>query len=319
MREKKMEEIIFPNQIRTYRKQHGCTMQELADELGMSLSAISKIEKGYRRLDQEQLIHVASFLHCRLQDLFVNELNSKPEVVQAWKKEQERRTKINVTGGLKTTGAGLRQIRNEKNLTLIDVAERAGMTLSVYHRIEMGQREVSDKEFKSLAKALEVTPDKLRETIKILDSKGILNEIIQKNDAKYRLLATPKGSNPVDSSKVFVYSLKVKDGSVYIDFDSQEEKINRPVYLQGKHMTYALRYCSERFDDMLPAGALIFADPMANINHGDWAIYYVSEKEIMLVKILKTGDRLYGLRINPTEKIELKSGAKLHKIAIITL
>ena len=314
-----MEEIIFPNQIRTYRKQHGCTMQELADELGMSLSAISKIEKGYRRLDQEQLIHVASFLNCRLQDLFVNELNSKPEVVKAWKKEQERRSKINVNGGLKTMGAGLRQIRNEKNLTLIDVAKRAGMTLSVYHRIEMGQREVSDKEFRALAKAMEVTPDKLRETIKVLDSKGILEEIIQKNDAKYRLLATPKGANSIDSSKLLVYKTENKNGTIVIDLDNRDELINRPVYLQGKHMSYAMHYSAERFDELLPAKAMIFVDPMANIEHGDWALYYVKENEAMLVKFMQTGNKFYGLRTNPTEKIELKEGAKLHKVAIITL
>ncbi|MFR8205255.1 MAG: helix-turn-helix domain-containing protein [Alphaproteobacteria bacterium] len=37
-------------------------MQELADHLGVSLSAISKIEKGYRRVDQEQLVRVCRVL-----------------------------------------------------------------------------------------------------------------------------------------------------------------------------------------------------------------------------------------------------------------
>jgi len=314
-----MEEIIFPNQIRTYRKQHGCTMQELADELGMSLSAISKIEKGYRRLDQEQLIHVASFLNCQLQDLFVNELNSKPEVVQAWKKEQERRSKINVSGGLKTMGAGLRQIRNEKNLTLIDVAEKAGMTLSVYHRIEMGQREVSDKEFRNLSKALSISPDKLRETIKTLDNKGILDEIIQKNNAKYRLLATPKGASQTDTSKVPLYGTKSKNGAIRIDLDNPEGKVNRPIYLQGRYGTYALHYCTDRFDDMLPETALLFVDPIAEIKPGDIAVYYLSETEVSIVKVSQTGNRLYGLRTNPVEKIELGIGSKVHKVAFITL
>lgn len=40
-----MEEIIFPNQIRMYRRLRGRSMQELADHLAVSLSAISKIEK----------------------------------------------------------------------------------------------------------------------------------------------------------------------------------------------------------------------------------------------------------------------------------
>ena len=145
-----MEEIIFPNQIRMYRRLRGRSMQELADHLGVSLSAISKIEKGYRRIDQEQLVRVSELLDCPMQDLFVNEQNSQEEVVLSWRREQERRNRINERAGLKTLGAGLRQIRNEKNLTLIEVAESSDMTLSVYHRIEMGQREVSDKEFKNI-------------------------------------------------------------------------------------------------------------------------------------------------------------------------
>ena len=76
----------------------------------------------------------------------------------------------------------MRQIRNEKNLTLIEVAESADMTLSVYHRIEMGQREVSDKELKNIAKAMGMTVDSLKEDIKKLEDKGMLEEIIQRND-----------------------------------------------------------------------------------------------------------------------------------------
>ena len=72
-----MEEIIFPNQIRMYRRVRGRSMQELADFLGVSLSAVSKIEKGYRRIDQEQLVRIAEFLDCPLQDIFVNEASSQ--------------------------------------------------------------------------------------------------------------------------------------------------------------------------------------------------------------------------------------------------
>ena len=160
-----MEEIIFPNQIRLQRKRKGVSMQALADHLGVSLSAISKIEKGYRRLNQEQLISVAELTDCSLQDLYVNEQNSKEEVVQAWRREQERRNRINVDAGLKVLGAALRHLRTDRDLTLIEVAENADMTLSVYHRIEMGQREVSDKEFKNIAKALSLTPEDLKKEV----------------------------------------------------------------------------------------------------------------------------------------------------------
>ena len=178
-----MEEIIFPNQIRLQRKKRGVSMQALADHLGVSLSAVSKIEKGYRRLNQEQLISVAELTDCSLQDLYVNEQNSKEEVVLAWRREQERRNKMNIDAGLKVLGAALRRIRTTKDLTLMEVAESADMTLSVYHRIEMGQREVSDKELKNIAKAFSMSVEQLKEEVKKLNETGALEEIMQKTDA----------------------------------------------------------------------------------------------------------------------------------------
>ena len=228
-----MEEIIFPNQIRMYRRLRGRSMQELADHLNVSLSAISKIEKGYRRVDQEQLVRVAEFLDCPLQELFVNEQNSQQEIVQAWRREQERRNKINEKSGLKTLGAGLRQIRNEKNLTLIEVAESADMTLSVYHRIEMGQREVSDKEMKNIAKALKMPVDDLKKQIKDLSETGLLEEIIQRNDAKYKLLSTPRGAIASFSSamtdQISVYGVSGRDGNIFIDLEEETKKVPCPV------------------------------------------------------------------------------------------
>ena len=283
-----MEEIIFPNQIRMFRRLRGRSMQELADHLGVSLSAISKIEKGYRRVDQEQLVRVAEFLDCPLQELFVNEQNSQQEIVQSWRREQERRNKINEKSGLKTLGAGLRQIRNEKNLTLIEVAESADMTLSVYHRIEMGQREVSDKEFKNIAKALEMTAEELKEEIKSLEDKGMLEEIIQRNDAKYKLLSTPRGAisaftnavnNSQDNIKISVYGTAGKDGNVIIDFDEETKKVQRPVKLFSKKDAYAVNLCTRRLGTLLPTRSILFVDPQDVVSVGDIALYFVDEKE----------------------------------------
>ena len=71
-----MEEIIFPNQIRMFRRVRGKTMKSLADILNLSLSAISKIEKGYRRIDEEQLAKISKFLDCPPESLFVSEKSS---------------------------------------------------------------------------------------------------------------------------------------------------------------------------------------------------------------------------------------------------
>ena len=326
-----MEEIIFPNQIRMFRRLRGRSMQELADHLGVSLSAISKIEKGYRRVDQEQLVRVAEFLDCPLQELFVNEQNSQQEIVQSWRREQERRNKINEKSGLKTLGAGLRQIRNEKNLTLIEVAESADITLSVYHRIEMGQREVSDKEFKNIAKALEMTAEELKEEIKSLEDKGMLEEIIQRNDAKYKLLSTPRGAisaftnavnNSQDNIKISVYGTAGKDGNVIIDFDEETKKVQRPVKLFSKKDAYAVNLCTRRLGTLLPTRSILFVDPQDVVSVGDIALYFVDEKEAKILSIREDENgQLYGLRWNPDERIEIGNDdlSKIHKVVAIEL
>ena len=171
-----MEEIIFPNQIRMIRRTRGKTMKEIAALLNVSLSAISKIEKGYRRIDEEQLKKISSFLNCPKESIFVFETTSQQEVLKAWQREQDRRKQINEKSGLKTLGAGLRYLRGEKMLTLQDVAKGAGLTLSVYHRIEMGQREVTEEQFKKIAHALGFTSENLQVKIYELDMAGSLQE-----------------------------------------------------------------------------------------------------------------------------------------------
>lgn len=323
-----MEEIIFPNQIRMYRRLRGRSMQELADHLNVSLSAISKIEKGYRRVDQEQLVRVAEFLDCPLQDLFVNEQNSQEEIVQAWRREQERRNKINEKTGLKTLGAGLRQIRNDKNLTLIEVAESADMTLSVYHRIEMGQREVSDKELKNIAKALQMPLEELKKEIKNLDDKGMLEEIIQRNDAKYKLLSNPRGaiasfgSSAQDNSRISVYGTAGKDGNIIIDFDEEIKKVFRPAQLNNKKEVYAVNLSTRRLGSLLPTRSILYVNPQEVVSGGDIAVYYISDNEAMIISIREDDQgMLYGIRWNPEEKIELNNNdlQKVHKVVFISL
>lgn len=321
-----MEEIIFPNQIRMYRRLRGRSMQELADHLNVSLSAISKIEKGYRRVDQEQLVRVAEFLDCPLQELFVNEQNSQQEIVQAWRREQERRNKINEKSGLKTLGAGLRQIRNEKNLTLIEVAESADMTLSVYHRIEMGQREVSDKEMKNIAKALKMPVDDLKKQIKDLSETGLLEEIIQRNDAKYKLLSTPRGAIASFSSamtdQISVYGVSGRDGNIFIDLEEETKKVPCPVSLQNKRDAYALNLCTRRLGNLLPSRSVLFIDPQEPVSVGDIAVYYLSESEVSVLSVREDDSgQMYGIRWNPEEKIIFTNDdmPKLQRVIFISL
>ena len=323
-----MEEIVFPNQIRIQRKMHGVSMQDLADKLSISLSAISKIEKGYRRLNQEQLLLVAEILDCSLQDLYVNEQNSQHEVVIAWKKEQERRQEINKSSGLKVLGAALRYIRNDKSLTLIEVAERVDMTLSVYHRIEMGQREVSDKEYKNIAKALDMEVDNLKAEIKKLDEAGALEEIITHNDTKYkvnnmtRMIAEQSSYIDIEALKVPVYGLSGTDGAIIIDRTNSSKEATKPANLFEKRDVYGVSLCTRRLGSILSNRAVMFVAPSEVASVGDIALYYKSEQEAFVVSVREdeTG-QLYGLMWNPEERIYFNNDDfnRIHKVVDIAL
>ena len=323
-----MEEIVFPNQIRINRKVSGVSMQSLADKLGISLSAISKIEKGYRRLNQEQLILVAEALDCSLQDLYVNEQNSRHEVVMAWKKEQERRQEINKSSGLKVLGAALRYLRNEKSLTLIEVAENADMTLSVYHRIEMGQREVSEKEYANIAKALGTSTEDLKDKIKELDDNGSLEEIIVHNDTKYKInnmnRIIDEHSNYIDteSMKLPVWGSAGLDGSIMIDKDTFSKETIKPICLNEKKDIYAVSLCSRRLGSLLSNRAIMFVSQSDVVSVGDIALYYKSEEQAFVVSVREDeSGQLYGLMWNPEERIYFTNDdfSNIHKVVFIAL
>ena len=92
------EEIIFPNNIRNIRLSAGMKMTELARRSGLSLSAVSKIEKGVRRLNQKQLLNICNILGCKLSDIFIKESD---DVANQWQDEIKRRMSDNETNGLK--------------------------------------------------------------------------------------------------------------------------------------------------------------------------------------------------------------------------
>lgn len=323
-----MEEIVFPNQIRINRKVRGVSMQELADKLNISLSAISKIEKGYRRLNQEQLLLVAEILDCPLQNLYVNEQNSQHEVVMAWKKEQERRQEINKSSGLKVLGAALRYIRNDKSLTLIEVAEASEMTLSVYHRIEMGQREVSEKEYKNIARALGFEVDKLKEEIKKLDEAGALEEIIVHNDTKYKvdnivkMMPEPNNYIDIEALRIPVFGISGDEGAIVIDKSNASKEATKPANLSDKRDVYGVSLCTRRLGSILSNRAVMFVAPSEVASVGDIALYYKNDNTAFVVSVREDeAGQLYGLMWNPEERIYFSNDdfKKIHKVVDIAL
>ena len=55
--------------IRRYRKRLGLTQEEFAAALGMSQASISRFETGERKPDVDDLIAIAKFFGCKVDDL----------------------------------------------------------------------------------------------------------------------------------------------------------------------------------------------------------------------------------------------------------
>ena len=291
-----MEEIIFPNQIRMFRRVRGISMKTLADHLKMSLSAVSKIERGYRRIDENQLRQLTQLLNCPPEAIFVTEKSSQPDVIKAWKNEQERRTKINSGSGLKTLGAGLRYLRGQKKLTLFKVAKGAGLTLSVYHRIEMGQREVEEDVLERIAHALGYSGADLQLKIYELDMSGALDEL-KDNDKKSGVETSKGGYNDLPVSRfmmknadsqevtVQVYGMPQKDGTIVIDRQRSVGSVICPSTLAREQDLYGIRLLTQTLGTVIPQRSILIVAPHAKVMNGDIVAEMVSENAVRLVSL----------------------------------
>ncbi|MDR1477015.1 MAG: helix-turn-helix domain-containing protein [Rickettsiales bacterium] len=331
-----MEEIIFPNKIRILRKMAGKSMQDLADKLGVSLSAISKIEKGYRKIDQEQMMIVANFLGCAMTDIFISEEDDDEVILSAWKKEIERRVQLNQNNGLKIFGAGLRYLRSQKDMTLMEVAEAAGLTLSVYHRIEIGQREIYEAELFNIAHVLGMTGKELLTKIYELKKNGGLDRFINSganpidNIAKISdILKTTESvytpSGVVKFHKVLVYSKTLDNGDILVDKSLKDYAVY-PMSDKKSDAVYAIELSSRRLGSIVPMRSILFVDPNQTVRSGDIAAQVVGDSgakmEVRLMTVREDMDgKFYGVMFNPDEKVELSPSAlsKLQRVTLISM
>lgn len=56
--------------LRTWRLQHGLTLQEVSDLCGISASMISRVERGQKRLSPMTKVRLARALGARVSELF---------------------------------------------------------------------------------------------------------------------------------------------------------------------------------------------------------------------------------------------------------
>ncbi|MDR1337906.1 MAG: helix-turn-helix domain-containing protein [Rickettsiales bacterium] len=331
------EEIIFPNNIRSIRLGIGMKMTELARRAKLSLSAVSKIEKGVRRLNQKQLLNICNILGCKLSDIFIKESD---EVAGEWQSEIKRRLTDNEGSGLKIFGSGLRKIRQKSGKTIAQAAQAASMTLSVYHKIEVGQREVYQNEVEPLAKSFGYNIGGLFDEIAALYKAGELNKQISKVKERIKSVLIPGsplsgidlpanlyGAKLYDSARAkLVPVFGTPDAKSITLRKSDKTMIVAPLTLEGRKGVYAVKPNSKRMCNVLPDKCYVFADSETKPAVGDMAVFIdadfdkmdVNETVAAQVSVVREDPkgRLYGQLFSPEEKITAKT---MHKVVMIVM
>jgi transcriptional regulator with XRE-family HTH domain len=335
------EEIVFPNNLRQIRLSRGMKMTELAKRSKLSLSAVSKIEKGVRRLNQTQILNVCNILGCKLSDVFIKE---DDRAADRWQDEMKRRLTDNESSGLKIFGSGLRHIRSAARKTIQQAAKDAGMTLSVYHKIETGQRELYKNELKPLAKSFGKTEKELFDEIAELYKSGKLGKQIDKTVDKVKSVLTP--GKPISGADLAgnLYGAKLYDNArkklipVFghpsakgiLFKKSDEQMIAVPTNFENQKSIYAVVPNVKRLNGSLPENCYVFVDSNAVAAPGDMAVLLdadfakmrgddTTHAQIVMLREDARG-KIYGQVWGPNENIAIKnSDNRLHKVIMIVM
>ncbi len=128
--------IVKGDQIRAMREERGYTLQDLARRASLSLSYLSEIERGSKRPSLKTIDKLASALNVSKAQLIEGDV---------------------IDTGL-SLGDKIRLMRGEKNLSLQDLAVKAGISLSYLSEIERGTVYPALNTLKRIAEGLGVHP-----------------------------------------------------------------------------------------------------------------------------------------------------------------
>lgn len=115
---------VIGEALRTWRRQRGYSLQEVARRAGLSASYLSEIENGKKQPSVKTLEALATALNVSLDSLLDNSAETF-EVTAPGREEKE-------------LGLRLRLARERKNLSVKEVAEAAGMSPGYLVEIERG-------------------------------------------------------------------------------------------------------------------------------------------------------------------------------------
>jgi transcriptional regulator with XRE-family HTH domain len=128
--------IVRGEQIRALREERGYTLQDLARRANLSLSYLSEIERGSKRPSLKTIDKLASALNVAKTQLIEGDLTDT---------------------GL-SLGDKIRLMRAEKSMSLQELAQKSGISLSYLSEIERGTVYPALSTLKRVAEGLEVPP-----------------------------------------------------------------------------------------------------------------------------------------------------------------
>ncbi|MBL0690118.1 MAG: transcriptional regulator [Alphaproteobacteria bacterium] len=338
------EEIIYPNKLRTIRAKCDMSMTAVAKELGISLSAMSKVENGYRRITEKLLVDLCKLYNCDADDMFIQK--GDKEAVE-WTKEMKKRTQNNQDLGLQTFGQGLRFIRQSKNITIQDFSKKAKFTISVYHRVETGKRAVFYDEVCRISKTLDFkTPEEFLVEIKNLNKNNKLDKNKQISDERFKAIITPRciddihGGNSVygaylsektKQNLIPIYGKADNEGVIKI-VANRKSMIVSPFWNKNKENLYAVEFNSRTTKRFCPDKSFAIIDNNAELSEGDLALLMpigakkvpaTKSVEVELVNIDSIKDEVFlaSPHNRRSQRIHIKKDDlyRLHKIIVIVL
>lgn len=267
--------------------------------------------------------------------------------MRRWQDAQQSAIQRSVESGAAAIGYVLAQLRKKNGKTMQQVADAIGVTISVYHRIEMASRMVQDHEIRSLASLYDMTEAKL---IKLFERRTRENQEQLKNgvppeellprfprsllkeDAKWgqlgaleryamrrslRVVATGRRNLPLpvhgdmrlgpDGNRTFL-----------LDRDVSIDQIRSDELFPAREGCFLVRNYSARLGFLMRAGALAFIDPSASVGIGD--IVFIVRHDRSADPAVVIGDGIGPTRLKmyaPEEELAMndKSIAAVYRVA----
>jgi len=330
-------EIVFPNNLRELRRRKRVTQMQLGRLMDPPLaeSTISKMESGERRLTNLQLADFAKILGCRPEEIPIVPNRDPSPRVQRWQKAQEETIRHSLESGAAATGYVLAQLREKSGKTMQQVANAIGMTLSVYHRVEMASRVLKSDEIEPLAKFYGLATAKViamierrtRDNLQQLENGAPPEELLPrpprallKEDARWgRLGALERYAlrrsiryvdTPSKTTALPVYGrIEAKnDGSrqFVIDRDVMVDQIPLAELLTPGKDSFLVRNFSQRLGFLLRRGALAYVDPQLPMAIGDIAFFIRRDGTADAAVVIGDGMGPLLLKMyNPAEEISV--------------